>query len=472
MIQVGSPPADLFDFSVPAGTKTVDQTSGRVVIEPGGSDLLAVMVGDIKANFHLPRPVRSSGWVAWWGFGLILLSVLAGAAILSRREPNVRRRVSAPRGLTLIELLIVLSIIGVLLGLLLPAVQDARQAAARLQCQNNLKQIGLAVHQYAGTCSQLPPGQLVLSPNWARYERYRRSVFVAILPYMDESALHQNSNFSTYYYNLANITVELVRPGSLVCPSDPEAAPIRSAGPEGRSPNIDPPGGTYSTTVTDDGFVQATVNYSWSDGPWPVPDPLGQINGCFNITPNLDHASITDGLSHTLFAGERAVGYANRQMENPVGRWTGASGEATLFNTMVAPNALFDSPPPINRVPNPSMGFSSFHPGGVKMLVGDGSVRFIKNSISCWPINPISFNPGKSLPRNGGFIDLPPQGVWQKLTTRAGGENPSRLVSFRGTFFRVSSGGKGDWFRGGTSRSLSPFAGADTVDRKPLERVR
>ena len=134
-------------------------------------------------------------------------------------------------GFTLIETLVVISIIGLLIALLLPAVQGARQAARSSQCLNNLKQIGLGIHQYEGVYGQLPTGRLNKGPSVLEY---CRSVFVAILPYMEQTPLYNQVNLSLWSTDVANLTVDMSRPGFSCARATPTRPP---SSPPARTPH-------------------------------------------------------------------------------------------------------------------------------------------------------------------------------------------------------------------------------------------
>ena len=161
-------------------------------------------------------------------------------------------------------------------------------------------------------------------------------------------------------------------------------------------------------------------------GPDPSYDPFGQINGCFNDLPRLTTASVTDGLSNTVFASERAMGFINADRVNPLGRWTDSSdwdGGNTLVFAWISPNRMFyDSDPAFRTSLLPLVTVSSRHPGGVNVLLGDGSARFVKDTISSWPIDPATNSPVGIISWFDGFKNVPPPGIWQALATRSGGE--------------------------------------------------
>jgi prepilin-type processing-associated H-X9-DG protein len=152
-----------------------------------------------------------------------------------------------------------------------------------------------------------------------------------------------------------------------------------------------------------------------------------QCNGVFNDLSPIRLASVTDGLSNTIFMAEKATTilqeldavipqYAAQHGWYITGNW----GD-TLITALYPPNA-FDGVA-FAAVTAWTNSASSMHPGGLNVLMGDGSVRFIKNSIQSWPFDPISGNPaGASQNGQGSWVNVPPSGVWQSLSTRSGGE--------------------------------------------------
>jgi prepilin-type N-terminal cleavage/methylation domain-containing protein/prepilin-type processing-associated H-X9-DG protein len=321
---------------------------------------------------------------------------------------------SPRRGMTLIELLVVIVIIGVLIALLIPAVQAARRAAARSSCTNNLRQVGLGISQYADVYAQLPPG---------RPMDYR-SAYVAILPFLEAQPGYQAYNFSVAPATVDNLTAELSRPNVFVCPSDSGTTPILPGGPNSRSPAPDPADGYWPMATTSYGLMFGSLYYPWDSRPDPAYDPFGQINGCFNDLPSITLAGITDGLSNTIFVGERATGFINAGRISPFGEWTSAYAGTTPVYAWDRPNKLFTqwSNGPYRASSLPASLVSSMHAGGANVLLGDGSVRFVKETIDSWPIDPATNAPVGIIQGIDGFKDVPRAGVWQALSTRSDGE--------------------------------------------------
>ncbi len=184
-------------------------------------------------------------------------------------------------GFTLIELLVVIAIIAILIGLLLPAVQKVREAAARLQCQNNLKQIGLALHNYESTNNGFPAAEQYPPPASGTV-----SIHIALLPYVEQGNL-----LNEYQSSAANQAVAIQQKISIFdCPSDPNVgAVIDGGGPP-------PAAFTYRYPVT----------YGFNYGTWFLYDWAGHTggDGAFVINSPLTPAAFTDGLSNTLAAAE------------------------------------------------------------------------------------------------------------------------------------------------------------------------
>lgn len=187
-------------------------------------------------------------------------------------------------GFTLVELLVVIAIIGVLIALLLPAIQAAREAARRSQCQNNLKQLGLALHNYESARKHLPPSAIVDLGVTQTANNGSWGVHGRILSYLEQETLRQLVDLEVGWD--AQMTIDGVRIATYQCPSDPESANVR-----------DPGGGKP--------FLWPT-NYGFNLGTWFVFDPDTQQGGDGPFYPNsfLKIARVSDGTSHTMAAAE------------------------------------------------------------------------------------------------------------------------------------------------------------------------
>lgn len=341
---------------------------------------------------------------------------------------------------TLVELLVVISIIVVLIGLLLPAVQAAREAARRSRCINNLKQIGLAIHSYHDTVGCLPSGR-VLGPypdprrhlgdplcalGWTD-----RSFLVRVLPNLEQNALHNSINQSTSIFSNENITCHSVLVNAFVCPADPLGGQVRDMVPDVLSPWIAPPPGVTRR--------MSYTNYAGCFGSFDVialprppdcrvdPSLAAQSDGTFSDVSPLRIASVTDGLSHTVFAAEKAV-VPPELLQVIAGDHLSAFGwyiDGNLGDTLFTSFYPINMRKRVSRAAGSKLTYaaSSHHPGGVNVLMGDGSARFIKDSIQSWPADPITGQPaGADKAPDGSWRGLPPSGVWQAICTRSGGE--------------------------------------------------
>jgi prepilin-type N-terminal cleavage/methylation domain-containing protein/prepilin-type processing-associated H-X9-DG protein len=349
------------------------------------------------------------------------------------------------RGFTLIELLVVIAIIAVLIALLLPAVQSAREAARRIQCVNNLKQLGLALHNYISATGAVPPGidnttaYLGVSPPASLATWTAWSAQAMLLPYVEQGPLYNAANFSwnccyvSAQSDATNRTIYNTRIASFLCPSDPIAG----------QQNINSYSGCIGTS---------TIQYPADGNTTGIFRVYNSANACSSVTL----ASITDGTSNTIAFGEGLVGDYSR---NDNYRGNGMSGATdptagivpntmpgnnaesdpknvllalnacnafwvspalatcvgyvpcdgvgikqyngqiwalgergyTLFNTIVPPNSkqypwrscrLGASCPSCAPEGSSFINSSSFHPSGCNFVFADGSVRFIKDSVA------------------------------------------------------------------------------------------
>jgi prepilin-type N-terminal cleavage/methylation domain-containing protein/prepilin-type processing-associated H-X9-DG protein len=298
------------------------------------------------------------------------------------------------RGFALIELLMVIAIIGVLIALLLPAVQAAREAARRMQCTNNLKQLALAAQNYISAHDCLPQGTAVHAlgahPDWGIWPS--NGAFVPLGQYLEQRATFDTINFNVGIFDPPNLTIHAVGIATLWCPSDPIVAAPQTISAE------DAWWGPYPLTFY-------YTSYCGNHGPWwiegyPPPGPavLNQNVGVFYQLSAVRPARIVDGLSQTILFGERAHGLFDATYARWFNWWSSSSGD-TMFHTWygINPHRKFAGSPFYPWAVLNSA--SSFHPGGANFAFCDGSVRFLKDTIDTWPVDPVTGDTGVYLGR-------------------------------------------------------------------------
>ena len=348
------------------------------------------------------------------------------------------------RAFTLIELLVVIAIIAVLIALLLPAVQAAREAARRAQCTNNLKQIGLALHNYHSVHDTFPlgasSGMYDLSRNYN--VKQNMSTHALMLPFLEQKNVYDSINFSfgcedalgTWAY-VVNATGTNAQINGFICPSDPN----------GGKPDHN------NTTNTNNYYasVGTTMNFSAiTDAMLNTKSLVWPSTGLFTFHTSYGLAACTDGSSNTIAFSEAVVGNQQLQFgqrhigfnsvgglvpsllfnafDNPVlanaglqacsnvwstrgggnldtqrgENWAHGCLAMTMFNTVATPNLYQDDWTHCSAIGSTARSAlsnsDSYHPGGVNSLMADGSVRFFKDTIN--------------------------QRVWWSIGTRNGGE--------------------------------------------------
>ena len=320
------------------------------------------------------------------------------------------------RGLTLIELLVVIAILAVLIGLLLPAVQKVRAAAARAQCQNNLKQIALAAHNYHDAAGRFPTGAHLTAYVGDRLTG-GTNLWVELLPYIEQDNLYKRWNPNNPRNNVAGgrnaNTAQVLK--VLLCPADPlpklvvqipppQVAPQWSWGFYGLS--------SYGGNAGRQSFPPGSAP------PWPgmTKDGIFYIDSCVRLT-----ADITDGSSNTFLFGERyhwdpqydlqesLAGPGGGPIEG-AGKWAALAGPTGAVGTA---NVLLSTQAPINyQVPrggdrstlsNRACVFGSGHTGGANFAFADGHVRFVSQSLALETLRALSTRAGGEVIADGDY---------------------------------------------------------------------
>ncbi|MEZ6121594.1 MAG: DUF1559 domain-containing protein [Planctomycetaceae bacterium] len=264
--------------------------------------------------------------------------------------------VNKRRAFTLIELLVVIAIIAILIALLLPAVQQAREAARRTQCKNNLKQIGIALHNYHDTHNAFPPG-------WVSSNQFGWQTF--LLPHLDQAPLYNQFHFSVPLAdNVTGSPTNAILAQTILpayrCPSD--------TGLDRQTPYWQ---GTGTTGVIVD---QATSNYPGSFGPVQIgPGTWSNAGGFMTQNSRVRFRDITDGTSGTFAVGERAPTELNGFEHS---HWAGIEANIGIWDHKILA-VTWDN---LNGITDPA-GFSSRHEGGGQFLLCDGATRFVSENI-------------------------------------------------------------------------------------------
>jgi prepilin-type processing-associated H-X9-DG protein len=293
----------------------------------------------------------------------------------------------------------VIAIIAVLIALLLPAVQAAREAARRIQCTNNLKQLGLAFHSYEGSIGSFPSGEIstLLKPNWkipaGNCNGYPPelgpgwSLFALAFPYLEQQVLANALNFNLGIADMANLTVRATQVAGYTCPSDSPPATVTmfdcGSPPSARNTPV-----ALLSDLAPSSFVGVLGGGNKNN-----PDPLcgcyewQPFNGTFHRNSRVRIADITDGTSNTVGVGERDDRFV-------LSSWVGVLPDAEVIYNPARGLGCTNWRPPItavvvhsrqytvNRPDASPAAFHTQHPGGGNFLFMDGSVRFIKDSVN------------------------------------------------------------------------------------------
>jgi prepilin-type N-terminal cleavage/methylation domain-containing protein/prepilin-type processing-associated H-X9-DG protein len=294
-------------------------------------------------------------------------------------------RTSQRRGFTLIELLVVIAIIGILIALLLPAVQQAREAARRMACRNNLKQLALAAHNYHDCHKTFPPGALGPTPPAPQYAGHKSHGLGAyLLPYVDQQPLANAYDWNVHWYE--NQPVVNSRLSVWLCPSVPGDR-IQ----DGMADTVMPPPQErfVGTAAPGDYAGMGTVHQGLAptgliDIPGGTRDERGNYEGVFPINASRGIRDLTDGSSSTILFGEDParpeLWRKGNRVDGLVLSGAGWASRNLLFGRgATADGTAFFGPCAVNCTNDREV--YSFHSGGANAVLADGHVRFLSASI-------------------------------------------------------------------------------------------
>ena len=300
------------------------------------------------------------------------------------------------RGFTLVELLVVIAVIGILIALLLPAVQAAREAARRMQCANNLKQMGLAVHNYHDAYRCFPPGGI--TEGECGTQRSRINWAIAILPYIEEKTLHDRYDHSVYNEDPENEFVRQALVTAYVCTSEPGGGDLQipCTGPGGSVSRgglgLEYRTSSYKCVAGCIGGDVPLRGQGWWDRyipSWGVPDE--ERRGVLHSTGVLDWtsekmATVSDGTSNTLMIGEKSTNtrrdiasfwaytYLSYAMGHSIEHPLSITNDIAECFQLAAAAGVWGGGPCCNS-------WGSYHPGVVQFALADGSTRAVSENI-------------------------------------------------------------------------------------------
>lgn len=274
---------------------------------------------------------------------------------------------------TLVELLVVITIIGILIALLLPAVQAAREAARRMQCANNFKQVGLALHGHHAVKGYFPVGTKMNGGGWGW------ATF--LLPHIEQQSVYDMYTFTDggFYWSgppTRNRDATKTWISAYLCPSDPQAQAI------GTNNGIPISGSTPNELAAMSNICAVSDSVTWMTLASDSPRKFPEVDGVFGDDQSCTVADIKDGTSNTLMVGEVTGAGAGSKRGNFWATFNLQDTAEGINGPHTAPGGTYPSDASGPGTASDSAGFASFHSGGCNFLVADGSTHFVSQNIA------------------------------------------------------------------------------------------